>query len=151
MAYSGTATGNPGTPIGRLIGIPVTLGSGVHMSLRDAAAVTFLITENGGDTAIAFKESIDGANEQILPIVTEFYAGNGAGGVLTKQAQAADDAWAKSNDAGQVMVAITIRADQLSPGFNAVECTLDGGTCIAFTHDLLVQRTPANLRAVNVT
>ena len=145
MTYSGTATSNKGTGLGAAFNV-VPLATGKHISMKDCEAITFVCYEDGGAQAIAFKESIAGASEQILPIFTEFYAGDGVGSVWTKEAQTADDAWAKADTTPFDAAVITVRAEQLSPGFDSVECTIDGaGICFAILHGLKVQRAPQNL------
>ena len=152
MAYSGSATDNLGTPLGKDIGVPILVGTGIHVSLKDCEGVLFCCYEDGGAQAIAFKESIDGASEQILPVFTEFYANDGKGTVVTRETQSADDAWAKADTTAFDAAYISVRADQLSPGFNAVECTIDGaGICVAIPFGLKTQRAPQNLPALNVT
>jgi hypothetical protein len=49
------------------------------------------------------------------------------------------------DDATNDSMVFTVRGDQLSAGFNCVEVTVDGGICMAFVHDLNVQRKPSNL------
>lgn len=145
MTYSGTATGNKGTGLGEDFNV-VVLATGKHISMKNCDAITFVCYENGGAQAIAFKESIGGASEQVLPVFTEFYGSDGFGGVWSKQTQAIDDAWAKADDEPNDTAVITVRADQLSPGFDAVECTIDGsGLCVAILHGLHVKRAPQNL------
>lgn len=147
MTYSGTATGNPGTGLGKDFNV-IPVATGKHVSMKNCDAITFVCYEDGGAQAIAFKESIAGASEQVLPIFTEFYAGDGVGGVWTKESQAADDAWAKADTTAFDALVVTVRAEQLSPGFDSVECTIDGaGICFAIQHGLKVQRAPQNLVA----
>ena len=150
MTYSGTATNNKGTGLGKDFNV-VPVATGKHVSMKGCEAITFVCYEDGGAQAIAFKESIAGASEQVLPVFTEFYAGDGVGGVWTKEAQAIDDAWAKADTTPFDALVVTVRAEQLSPGFDSVECTIDGaGLCIAIQHGLKVQRAPQNLPAAAV-
>lgn len=151
MAYTGTATNNKGTGLGFEFNV-VPVATGKHVSMKGCRAITFLTWEAAGAQAIAFKESIAGASEQVLPVFTEVYTGNGIGGVWTKTAQTIDDAWTKSDTTpGADCAVVTVRAEQLSPGFDSVECTIDGaGLCIAIQHLLTVQRAPENLPATAV-
>jgi hypothetical protein len=42
----------------------------------------------------------------------------------------------------------TVRASQLSDGYDQVQVTVDAsGTCTAIVHDLAVMRKPANLKS----
>lgn len=145
MTYSGGANDNLGTGLGKDFNV-VPLATGKHISMEDCEAITFVCYEDGGAQAIAFKESIDGASEQVLPIFTEFYAGDGVGSVWTKQTQTKDDAWAKADTTPFDALVVTVPATALSPGFTCVECTIDGaGMCFAILHRLKVQRAPQNL------
>jgi len=152
MAYSGSATGNIGTPLGKEFGVPILTASGKHISMEDCEGILFCTFEAAGTQSIAFKESIAGASEQVLPIFTEFFTGNGAGGVVGRETQAADDAWSKSDTTpGKDALYISVRRDMLSPGFDSVELTIDGaGQCIAIPFGLKVQRAPQNLPATAV-
>lgn len=152
MTYSGTATGNTGCPFGAELGVPVLVASGVHVSMKDCDGIAFCTYEDGGAQAIAFKESIDGASEQVLPVFTQFLANDGLGTVVTRESQAADDAWAKADTTAFDALYTWVLAEHLSPGFNAVECTIDGaGICVAIPFRLHTQRAPENLPALNVT
>ncbi|RLC56944.1 MAG: hypothetical protein DRI30_05085 [Chloroflexi bacterium] len=55
----------------------------------------------------------------------------------------------KEDDTPHDCYAIYIGADELSAGYDSVECTIDGaGLCIAITHGLTVQRQPENLPTI---
>ncbi|HEU0072493.1 MAG TPA: hypothetical protein VFS30_00640 [Dehalococcoidia bacterium] len=135
----------------------IPVASGIHVSLKDAGGVTFVLYEDGGDQQIVFVESIGGASGQALTTVNELYASNGIGGVWTRETS---DSAAALDDNSTVekkdttlfdCAAIYIGADELSDGFDSVECTIDGaGICIAIIHDLAVQRAPENLPASGV-
>lgn len=142
--------------LGRLFNV-VPVATGKHVSLANASGVTFVCYEDGGAQAIAFKESLAGSGEQALAAVNVLYAGNGVGGVWTRETT--DASGALSNSSSLVKkdttafdcAVIYIAAEQLSEGFDSVECTIDGsGICFAIVHDLNVQRAPANLPAAAV-
>jgi hypothetical protein len=134
----------------------VPLASGIHVSLAGATGVTFVVYENGGATAIGLKESIAGASEQNLAVINDYLAGDGIGGVLTHEtadanAELDDDyAMVKKDTTPFDMAILYVGASQLSDGFDSVECTVDGGTCVAILHGLSVQRNPVNLAAIGV-
>jgi hypothetical protein len=142
--------------LGRVINV-VHTASGKHISLANASGVTFSCYEDGGAQAITIKESVAGASEQALEVVTELYASDGIGGVFTRETTDANGALG-TGDAAIVKKDTTafdgavfyIGADELSDGFDSVEVTVDGGTCVAIVHDLAVQRAPQNLPAAAV-
>ena len=141
--------------LGRAFNV-LPVATGVHISLKNASGVTFVLYEDGGDQQIVFKESIAGASEQALATVNELYACAGiTASVWTREASdsaaALDDnsTVEKKDTALFDCAAIYIGADELSDGFDCVECTIDGaGLCIAITHDLQVQREPENLATI---
>lgn len=137
-----------GTGLGRVFNV-VHQASGVHIPLKNAGAVTFVNFLDAGTQTLTIKESIAGASEQNLAVVTTIYKAPGVGGTWTKVTQAAAATYNHATDATNDMIAVTITADQLSAGFNCVEYTAGSGTCFAIIHDLVVQRKPENL-ATNV-
>jgi len=142
--------------LGRLFNV-VPVATGKHVSLANASGVTFVCYEDGGAQAIAFKESIAGASEQALAVINELYASSGVGGVFTRETTDANGALSDSSSVVKKdttafdCAVFYIAAEQLSEGFDSVECTIDGaGMCFAIVHDLNIQRTPANLPAAAV-
>ena len=140
--------------LGRLFNaIPVA--TGLHISLKNAGAVTFFCYENAGAQNIDIKESIAGGSETLLSVVTILWASDGVGGVWTRETSDAngalgtgDGAIVKKDTTPFDCAVFTIEATQLSAGFDSVEVTIDGaGLCIAVPHDLTVQRAPDNLVA----
>lgn len=130
--------------LGRIFNV-VHEASGVHIPLSHAQGVTFFNFLAAGTQTVTLKESIDGASEQNLAVITKIYKGPGIGGTWTKVTQAAAATYDNSTDATNDCIAIYVGADQLSAGFNCVEMTSGTGTCVAVIHDLHVQRDPANL------
>lgn len=130
--------------LGRVFNV-VPAASGVHIPLTRATAVSFVTYEDDGSTIITLKESIDGDSEQNLAVITRVHKGPGVGGTWTLVTQAAAATYDLSDDTTNDATVLTVRAEQLSAGFNCVEATVDGGICVAITHDLLEQRAPAAL------
>ncbi|MCC6772501.1 MAG: hypothetical protein IT360_15000 [Gemmatimonadaceae bacterium] len=135
----------------------VPVATGKHISLRNAAGVTFVCYEDGGAQAIAIKESVGGAGEQALGCIDYIYAGDGVGSVLTREttdangALSASSSMVKKDTTAFDMAVIYVPAEALSEGFDSVECTIDGaGICVAIVHDLYTQRAPQNLPAAAV-
>lgn len=142
--------------LGRLFNV-VPLATGKHVSLANASGVTFVCYEDGGAQEITIKESIAGQSEQALAAVDVLYAGNGVGGVWTRETTDADGALSgitaitKKDTTAFDCAVFYIAAEKLSEGFDSVEVTIDGaGMCFAIVHDLNVQRAPANLPAAAV-
>ena len=130
--------------LGRVFNV-VPEASGVHIPLTHASAVTFVGFEADGSTIATLLESIDGASEQALAVITTAYKAPGIGGTWTKVTQAAASTYDNADDATNDAWLFTVSGTELSDTFNCVEVTVDGGTCIAIIHDLTMQRTPANL------
>ena len=141
--------------LGRTFNV-LPVATGVHISLKNASGVSFLCYENGGAQSIAFKESKAGASEIALATVNELYASIGVtAAVWTREtsdasADLSDNSTVTKKDTELFDCAlIYIGADELSAGFDSVECTIDGaGICIAIVHDLTVQRQPENLPTI---
>ncbi len=137
------------------------VATGVGISLKNARGVTFVLYENGGDQQIVFTETKAGASSQALATVNELYACSGVtAGVWTRDTQHDqagpsdmdnESTVQKQDDTPHDCAAIYIGADELSDGYDAVVCTIDGsGICIAIVHGLNVQRQPENLATVGV-
>ena len=77
---------------------------------------------------------------------SRIYAGPAVGGTWVEKAATADSVFTNA-DATNDNVVITVRAEQLSDGYDRVQCTAATGTCVAVLHDLTVQRGPANLQS----
>lgn len=138
-------------------GVPIFKATGIHFSLENYSGITFVCYEDAGAQAITIKESIDGASEQALAVVTELFASNGIGGVITRETTDAngalgtgDSAIVKKDTVLFDQAIFHIGASELSDTFNSVEVTVDAGECVAILHDLLVQRAPENLPATGV-
>lgn len=125
----------------------VPAASGVHIPLTDAEAISFVTYEDDGSTIITLKESVDGANEQNLAVITQVAKGPGVGGTWTEVTQAAAATYDLADDTTNDATVTTVLATQLSAGFNCVEATVDGGICVAILHNLNDQRTPNLLRS----
>jgi len=125
----------------------IAAASGVHIPLTRAEAVSFVTYEDDGSTIATIKESISGASEQALDCNVYPHKAPGVGGTWTAMAEQDDtlDLGVSGDDATNDSMVFTVRGDQLSAGFNCVEVTVDGGICMAFVHDLNVQRKPSNL------
>jgi hypothetical protein len=126
--------------------------SGLDIPLTDAGAVSFVsFLDAGTHTLVLTQTDSRGINSEIdLDVALTCYAhcGPAIGGTWTRIA----DASLSGNDvdgatAGSDTYVITVRAAQLTAGYDRVQCTPSAGTCIAIVHDLLVQRKPSNLKS----
>lgn len=138
--------------LGRVINV-IPEASGLHIDLANASGVTFILYEDAGEQSTDFKESIAGQSAQALTFLNHYYAGDGVGGVWTREtadagAELDDDSnFVKKNTEPFDCAVIYVGADMLSDTFDSVEATADEGVCIAIVHDLLQQRRPDNLPA----
>ena len=130
--------------LGRVFNV-VPAASGVHIPLTRAQAVSFVTYEDDGSTILTLKESIDGASEANLAVMTRYHKGPGVGGTWTLVTQAAGATYDLADDTTNDATVVTVRGEQLSAGFNCVEATVDGGICVAIIHDLNEMRAPAKL------
>ena len=147
-----------GEGLGRVLNV-VYSASGLDIPLTRASAVTFVSFLDAGTQALTFTQTDSRAvnSEADLEIFTfggvtapagpsRIHAGPGVGGTWVLKAATADSVYTNA-DATNDCVAITVRAEQLSDGYDQVQCTAATGTCVAILHDLRVQRKPANLRS----
>lgn len=125
--------------------------SGLDIPLSNAGAVSFVsFLAAGTQTLTVTQTDSTGVNSEIdIDAADKFYAHKapGVGGTFVALSPAAGQNQVVNNDATRDMVVITVRASQLSDGYDRVQCTADSGTCIAFIHDLHVMRKPANLKS----
>jgi hypothetical protein len=132
--------------LGRVFNV-VAVADDVYVSLKGAAAVTFIGYKSGGDTfTITEGTTASGGTTAALSKITTVYTSTGVGtGAWTKVTQAAASSYVASADC----VAFTISANSLSDGKMYLKCaSTSTGTVVAILHDLEVQRTPANLAIV---
>lgn len=116
----------------------------VRVNLENAAAVTFiLIGATAGAATIREANAASGGTEQDLARITQYYTQNN--GVWTKVTQAAA---ATVTAATGGLLAVHVSANSLSDGFKYLCATHSTGSFVYLLHDLEVQRTPANLKAV---
>ena len=131
--------------LGRVFNV-VHEASGVHIPMKNYSGVTFVNFLAAGTQTVTLKESVDGLSEQNLVVIDRLWKAPGIGGTWTLVTQSpALATYNHATDATNDMIAIYVGADQLSDGFNCLEMTSGTGTCVAILHDLVVQRTPANL------
>lgn len=137
--------------LGRLINVLGT-GDAAYVSLQNCDAVSFLCILAAGDTyTVQEAQDAAGTGAQNLSKITQWY-GTKADGTATwaKVTQAAGAA-ITTTATTQGLAVIHIGGTQLSDGYKYLKCTSTGaGLVIPITHDLDVQRTPANLPALGV-
>jgi hypothetical protein len=133
--------------LGRVFNV-VPAANGLYISMETCSAISFVCTSAGSDS-FNFAEAKDSAGtgvQDISPLITHYYdAADTDGSVAwTKTTQAAADETGTITT-GHCAV-VTIHTSYLDDGFDYVSCTASSsGTVIAILHDLIVQRTPANL------
>lgn len=134
--------------------------SGLDVPLSQAGAVSFVSFLAAGTQTLTFTQTDStGVNSEIdlniftdsdtgLPVNgSKIHAGPGVGGTWTAKTTNDPNAFNLTTDATNDCVVITVRAAQLSDGYDRVQCTADSGTCVAIVHDLHVMRKPVNLKS----
>lgn len=118
----------------------------VRVNLDNATGVTFvLIGATSGAATINECNAASAGTEQPLAAITRYYTQNN--GVWTKVTQAAA---ATVTAATGGLLAVYIGSVQLSDGFKYVDASHATGSFVYILHDLEVQRSPANLKAVTL-
>lgn len=140
-----------GDGLGRVFNV-IHEASGLTIPLTNYGAVSFVSFLDAGTHTLAFEEEDSRAINSIqdLAVTSGFrgHIGPGVGGTWT--ALASGDFTGNDVDGGTASndcYVVTVRADQLSDGYDSVQCTASAGTCIAILHDPKVSRKPANLRS----
>ena len=150
--------------LGRLFNV-IKTASGLNIPLSNAGAVTFVFGDAGTGAAIATVTQTDsrGINSEIdLNVftvsgvegsngVSQTFQGPDVGGTwgdaLTQGAVFADNTFDLSDEATNDTGVFTVKATQLSDGYDQVQVTVDTGLCFAIIHDLHVMRKPTNLKS----
>lgn len=151
-----------GDGLGRVVNV-IKTASGLNIPLTKAGAVTFVFGDAGTGAAIATVTQTDstGVNAEIdLNIFTvagvvgsngesRAYVGPDVGGTWLENGAAdfTDNTFDLSDETTNDTGVFTVRAEQLSDGYDQVQVTVDTGLCFAILHDLHVQRKPANLQS----
>jgi hypothetical protein len=139
----------------------IKTASGLNVPLTQAGAVTFVFGDAGTGAAIATVTQTDStgveseADLNVFTVsgtkgtngVSTLYVGPDVGGTWTELAATADNTADLSDDTTNDTGVFTVKAEQLSDGYDCVQVTVDTGLCTAILHDLKVQRTPANLKS----
>lgn len=139
----------------------VKTASGVNIPLTQAGAVTFVFGDPGTGAAIATVTQTDstGTNAEadlnVFTVsgtagangVSTLYVGPDVGGTWTALAATADNTADLSDDTTNDTGVFTVKAEQLSDGYDQVQVTVDTGTCTAIIHSLKVMRSPSNLKS----
>lgn len=128
--------------IGDIIGVPIPAASGLQLSMRYWRAYTFITFEDDGSTIITFTQhpttagakTANTASEAALAITNAAYKFPGVGGTASAGPTPSGGAYDLADDTTNDAMAITVRADQLSDGYEFIEATVDGGILIAIPH-----------------
>jgi hypothetical protein len=148
--------------LGRLFNI-IKTASGLDIPLSNAGAVTFVFGDAGTGAAIATVTQTDSrgveseADLNVFTVsgtagsngVTRAYVGPDVGGTWLEDGAAvfADNLFDLSDETTNDTGVFTVRATQLSDGYDQVQVTVDTGLCLAIIHDLHVMRKPTNLKS----
>lgn len=132
--------------LGRLFNV-VPIAAGTLISLKDAAGITFVCT--GDDTFTVKSATGYNGSPTALTAITRTYKCTSTAGAAV---------WTDSGDIAAVsavtiasgVVVFYIDSSDLPAGANYVEVSVGAsGLVTAIPHDLLTQRTPANLRVLS--
>ena len=136
--------------LGRILNIS-TAADGIAFPLTRAGGIMFATFEAAG-AVVATVTELDstGVNsEQALAVAgANDYKAPAVGGAWTAgpgTTTATSGVYDLSDDATNDMLCIHVHADQLSDGYDSVECSVDVGILTAVIYDLAVQRIPTNL------
>lgn len=143
-----------GDGLGRIFNV-IHESSGLDVPLTKAAGVTFVSFLAAGTQTLTFTQTDStGVNSEVALNIflnddnrdSRAHVGPGVGGTWTSKTEASDNTVAAGGATDDTLV-VTVRAEQLSDGYDRVQCTADSGTCVAIIHDLAVQRKPVNLQS----
>lgn len=130
--------------LGRLCNaIPSATTTATPIYLGDATAVSiWLYGATSGNATITQLTAPSGGSSQNYAGITRYYTW--AAGVWTKRTQAAA-ATVTAVTGG--LLYVSIDAASLADGYKYVAASHASGSFLVMTHDLEIQRTPANLRS----
>lgn len=137
--------------LGRVYNV-VPAAAGLYINMRDCSAVSFVCTSANSDT-FAFSEAKDSSGTSVTLLAdgtkgsfpVRYYEASDTDGSVAWVKHALADDTTGAITTGHVIV-VDVLASMLDDGFDYVKCAASStGTVIAILHDLLVQRTPANL------
>jgi hypothetical protein len=137
--------------LGRVFNVVPTADT-ITIPLTRASAVSFVCVDAGSGDQVATITQVDSTSvlsEIALNCDIHPHVGPDVGGTWTAAVEQ-DDTFDMNDDSGpgsatNDTLVFTIGGDQLADGYDGVQVSVDAGTCVAITHDLTVQRAPANL------
>jgi hypothetical protein len=131
--------------LGRVVNV-VPIAAGVLISMKDCAGITFVVT--GDDTFTLSSAATYNGSPSTLATITNYYtntATNGSAEWVAASQAAADNVAIASGAAS-----FYVDASDLPAAAEYVKVAAGGsGLVMAILHDLLVQRTPPNLRQLS--
>lgn len=135
--------------LGRVFNV-VPTASGLNISMKNAVAVSFVCVDAGVGDQVATITQTDSKgvlSEIAIASGTKYYpyVGPDTGGTWTALAEPAANVITSTGGATNDTLVFTVQAQDLSDGYDGVQVTVDGGTCVAIIHDMLSQRKPSNL------
>lgn len=135
-----------GGGLGRVFNV-IHEASGVNVPLTRGTAVSFVSFLDAGTHTLAVTQTDSRGVLGEIDLDGDFqpYAGPGVGGTWVSVAATSSANDVDGADGTNDCYVITVRAEQLTDGYDQVQCTASAGTCVAIVHDLLVQRKPSNL------
>lgn len=135
--------------LGRLFNY-IHLADNTYINVRDTGGVTFFcyLTGAAGDTwTLTEATSAAGGSAAVLTTITRWYTCTGDGtDAWVAHTQAAASTVVTAATAAENGMCFHVNPAELSAGFDYIKVASTGaGLVTAVAHDLVVQRTPANL------
>jgi hypothetical protein len=141
--------------LGRVFNV-ISLADTVGFSMSECSAVSLVFTASGASSALfAAAKTFAGSYDAFLPASgfgqpTRWYQSAGDTGTTAWTKQTAvwtNGATASLALAGTTayMSVVSVFGSQMADGYKYLKVTCTNATVVAITHDLTVQRTPANL------
>lgn len=133
--------------LGRLYNV-LPVADDVYVNLSNCQGVTFVGVLTTGDTwTLTEAKDAAGTGAQVLSTIDHYHVSATVGAAWVKVTQAVGSAITTSSS--QDVVVLNVDATELSDTYNWVKlASTSTGTVFAITHDLDVQRAPANLPAM---
>lgn len=137
--------------LGRTRGPRIAIADGVWFNVGLGTEVTFDLYLAGaaGDT-YTLQSSATASGGANLAVITEYYTGDGVGGLLTRNTQAAAATLITTAVTAQNYAQFGISTNSLPDGHKFVKVTSTGAGLVSVeSNDLVIQRRPDRLPVVN--
>lgn len=137
--------------LGRVFNV-VPTADAAYVSMKQATGVTFLCVGGNAETfTLAEAKDAAGTGSQSLATITQYYSNSAAVGATAWVKEAIAAGAVVTTTTAKPVAMIHVAAAELSDTYDYLRVSSSStGTVVAILHDLVVQRTPANLAAPGV-